>query len=328
MTSDHDYLGNLQTVLITGATGQDGRLASSILRNEGRRPIGLGRKGRAAAPTDHPITDWVWWDWQDRSMLEDLLDEIKPDAVLHLAAHHHSATTNLNDLASDAEDMLSTNMTGSAALVLAIQRAAPEARLIAAASSQMFTPTQTETRIDELSKILPASLYGITKAATLQMIDHYRRQCAIQGGSVILFNHESRYRPARFVARTISQAAAAISTGAQDRLTLQNIGASADWCAAKDVVEAILRIAASSQNADFIVASGQATPLKDLLDAAFSCVGLDWRDHVDSREDYPQPYLIGDPSRIQAACGWRSVTPMQSVMADMVTHDRLLLEQQ
>lgn len=325
MTGNEPRLGKLETVLITGATGQDGRLAASVLRNADRRPVGLVREGRASPTQDHPITEWYTWDWQCQDSLEAILKDVSPDAVLHLAAHHHAAVRNPVESAADAAEMYSTNSSGAVSLIHALINAAPEAQLVAAASSQIFTAEEPNTYVDENSPIRPTTFYGVTKASTMSVIDYYRRKGKLRGGSAILFNHESEYRPASFVTRTISQAVAAIAGGYQERLSLANIGAAADWCAAEDAVEAMLMMAGMGLNEDLIISSGKATFLKSLLDAAFETVGLDWRDYVDSEKDEMRPFLVGKPNRIESICGWKVTTPMPRVMEAMVKHDQALL---
>jgi nucleoside-diphosphate-sugar epimerase len=107
MTGNESRLGKLETVLITGSTGQDGRLAARTLSKADRRPVGLVREGRAVLAQDHPITEWYTWDWQCQDSLEAILKEVSPDAVLHLAAHHHAAVRNPVEPIVDAAEMYS-----------------------------------------------------------------------------------------------------------------------------------------------------------------------------------------------------------------------------
>ncbi len=325
MTGDYTYLGNLQTVLITGATGQDGRLAADLLAKANRTPIGLVREGRHAPTQGHPIIEWHTWDWQSQDALEAILEDVSPDAVLHLAAHHHSSTHTVADSIADSANMFSTNLTGTVRLVHALAKVSPNTQLVSAASSQIYTPDEPNTFVDESSLIRPHTFYGVTKASTMSVINFYREKGMLRGGSAILFNHESEHRPPSFVTRTISRAAAAIADGCQKHLSLANIGAAADWCAARDAVQAMLMMAGMDLNEDFIVSSGKATHVKELLGAAFGAVSLDWRDYVVGEKDEIRPFLIGNPARIQRACGWKAEISMSQVMKAMVKYDQALL---
>jgi GDPmannose 4,6-dehydratase len=218
-------------------------------------------------------------------------------------------------------------LSGTVSLIHALLNAAPEAHLVAAASSQIFTAEEPNTYVDENSPIRPPTFYGLTKASTMSVINYYRQKGKLRGGSAILFNHESEYRPASFVTRTISLAVAAIAGGRQKRLSLANIGAAADWCAAEDAVQAMLMMAGMGLNEDLIISSGKVTFLKGLLDAAFETVGLDWHDYVDGDKDEIRPFLVGNPNRIERICGWKVTTPMSRVMEAMVKHDQALLTQ-
>lgn len=325
MSQEVDSFDSLDCVLITGATGQDGQIASELLLSLGKKVIGLTRTGRSAPSENHPIDHWEYWDWQDQPALEQVLEKTRPQAVLHFAAHHHPSTASPQDLLADDQNIIQTNISATSALIFAIQRASPETQLIAAASSQVYTPHRPATYVDESSKIQPANLYGVTKASVLHMINHYRDTNRLRGGSAILFNHESPYRPQRFVTRMISKAVAEIAAGSTERLALNNVGVAADWFAAEDAVRAMLLMAENDRGCDFIIGSGHSTSLKELLHAAFSAVDLDWQDYVDSRLDEIQPYLISKPARLCSECGWIPSKTIETVMQEMVLHDQSLL---
>ncbi len=317
-------LGGLETVLITGATGQDGWIAADYLRKAGRNPVGLIREGRQIPGDGHPIETWVRWDWTTGDAISQIISELRPSAVLHLAAHHFSAGAEPADKFADAGESLETNLYGPMRLMLAMQAVRPGMTFIAASSSQVFTAHDLAQVVSEQSVPEPSTIYGVAKLGVMNAIDFFRRQGTLKGGSAILFNHESIRRPRRFVSRKISSAVAEIHLGKRQKLELQNICASADWSSAHDAVRAMLMMAAHGVNSDCVIASGKATPLQALLEAAFRSVGLNWQDYVQYEISRPSPFLVGDPAKIYAACGWRAEEPIESVMAKMVEHDLAL----
>ncbi|SDK79485.1 GDPmannose 4,6-dehydratase [Maridesulfovibrio ferrireducens] len=314
-------------VLITGATGQDGRLAAEILISAGSHVIGIQCLGRSNPKPDHPITEWYWWDFRDRKTLEDILDATKPNAILHLAANHHQSTHSSIDAIAEGAAMMDTNLGSVMTLVPAIMRVTPKAMLVAAGSSQIFGKGTIEgSRVNETTPPNPHNSYALAKDLARRFIAFHRRHDGFRGATAILFNHESRYRSDLFVTRIISKHVASLVRDSAGPLQLKNIGARADWCAAQDAVLAMLTMTSMKTPRDYIVSSGNDTALTELLEHAYGAVGLDWRNHVKGLSNKSTPYLVGDNNEITSDLGWRATTSMRDVMRDMVQHDLALLE--
>ena len=63
---------------------------------------------------------------------------------------------------------------------------------------------------------------------------------------------------------------------------------------------------------DYVLATGVGASVREFADAAFSALGLNWRDHVQVDENYLRPseveVLVGDASYAKAALGWAPQT--------------------
>ena len=81
--------------------------------------------------------------------------------------------------------------------------------------------------------------------------------------------------------RKVTAAVARIGAGSRERLALGNLSIHRDWGWAPDYVEAMWRMLQRDQPDDFVVASGVAHSLEELVAMAFAEIGLNWRDHVD-----------------------------------------------
>ena len=97
----------------------------------------------------------------------------------------------------------------------------------------------------------------------------------------ILFNHESPRRGETFVTRKVTRAATRIKAGLEDNLYLGNLDAKRDWGYAKEYVEAMWLMLQQEEPDDYVVATGETHSVRELLEEAFSYVGLDWRKHVE-----------------------------------------------
>ena len=123
-----------------------------------------------------------------------------------------------------------------------------------------------------------------------------------------------------------AQAVARISLGLQQTLSLGNIEARRDWGFAGDYVEAMYLMLQQDEGDDFVIATGETHSISDLLDAAFSVVGIsDWSGLVGLDPRYARPaevdVLIGDSSKANSVLGWKPKVSFLELVEMMVQHD-------
>src|ERR1019366_2874617 len=143
----------------------------------------------------------------------------------------------------------------------------------------------------------------------------------------ILFNHESPRRGETFVTRKITRALAHIKLGLQDKLYLGNLDAKRDWGYAPEFVEAMWMILQQDHPEDYVVATGETHSVKEFVEAAFSYLGLNWKDHVRIDPHYFRPaevdLLVGDASKAKKILGWTPRIKFQELVRLMVDADSL-----
>jgi GDPmannose 4,6-dehydratase len=148
----------------------------------------------------------------------------------------------------------------------------------------------------------------------------------------ILFNHESERRGETFVTRKITRALGRIKLGLQDKLFLGNMDARRDWGYAGDYVEAMWRMLQQPEPDDFVLATGEAYSVRDFLDQAAACAGLDWHSFVETDPRYLRPtevdYLLGDASKAREKLGWKPSVMFPELVRRMVEHDLELARQE
>jgi GDPmannose 4,6-dehydratase len=73
---------------------------------------------------------------------------------------------------------------------------------------------------------------------------------------------------------------------------------------------------------DFVVASGKAHKLEEFVDAAFSEVGLNWRDHVDHDPSLHRPtdiaVSVGNAGKARRELSWEPKVDFQSIVSRMM----------
>jgi GDPmannose 4,6-dehydratase len=314
--------------LITGITGQDGRYMAQLLVEKGYEVFGMVR-GQAnpkaqMVQEETPELELIEGDLQDLSSLIAAVEQVQPDEVYNLGAISFVAL-------SFRQPELTADITGLGVLRMleAIRVVGGmtdnRIRFYQASSSEMFGKVR-ETPQTERTPFHPRSPYGAAKVFGHYITLNYREAYGLFACSGICFNHESPRRGLEFVSRKITNAVARIKLGLQDRLTLGNIDASRDWGFAGDYTEAMWLMLQQDEPDDYVIATGETHTVRELLDIAFRCIGIDEWDHlVDSDARFLRPaevdILIGDASKARERLGWKPRTGFAELVEAMVQSD-------
>ncbi len=313
---------------ITGITGQDGSYLAEFLLEQGYEVIGMVR--RSSMPNlgrISPILDRITLvngDLLDQVSLIHILREHQPDEVYNLAAQSFVPT-------SWDQPVLTAEFTavGVTRVLDAMRLAVPEARFYQASSSEMFGKVQ-EVPQKETTPFYPRSPYGVAKVYGHWITVNYRESYDLFAVSGILFNHESPRRGLEFVTRKVTHTAARIKLGLADRLPMGNLDAKRDWGYAGDYVRAMWLMLQQDSPDDYVIATGEQHSVRELLDCAFSYLGLNYEDYVEIDPRFLRPAdvyeLVGDASKARAQLGWEPQVRFQQLVEMMVEHDLALLQ--
>lgn len=314
--------------LITGVTGQDGLYLSELLLAKGYEVYGLVRGQnnpkydlvQKAVPDVRLLTG----DLTDLASLIRAFRVARPDEVYNLGA--------ISFVAYSWENArLTTDVTGTGVLnVLEATRIyqgsdETKVRFYQASSSEMFGKVQ-EVPQSETTLLWPRSPYGVAKVFGHYMTINYRESYGMHASSGILFNHESPRRGPEFVTRKITRAVARIALGLQQTLALGNLDAERDWGFAGDYVEAMWRMLQQKEGGDYVVATGETHSIREFLDVAFKCAGIDsWEGYVVQDLRFYRPaevdQLIGDPSKAAQELDWKPTVSFPQLVEMMVEAD-------
>jgi GDPmannose 4,6-dehydratase len=193
-----------------------------------------------------------------------------------------------------------------------------------AGSSESFGDTHGMPA-EENTPFHPRSPYAVAKAAAFWEVANYREAYGLFACSGILFNHDSPLRPERFVTRKIVAAASRIASGSKEKLRLGNISIQRDWGWAPEYVKAMWLMLQQDKADDFVIATGETRSLEEFVDTAFSQVGLNWREHVETDPELLRPtdLMIGkaNPSKARGILGWEAKYKMPDVVKMMVDEE-------
>lgn len=314
--------------LITGVTGQDGSYLAEFLLEKDYEVYGLRR--RTSTPNYENVArikDRIKWISGDLTDLASLIEAVRlsdPDEVYNLAAQSYVA-------ASWPQPLLTGQITAVAVtnMLEAVRIMKPGCRFYQASSSEMFGKVQ-ETPQSETTPFYPRSPYGVAKVYGHWITVNYRESFNMFACSGILFNHESPRRGIEFVTRKVTDAVSRIKLGLQNELRMGNIDSLRDWGFAGDYVKAMWLMLQQDYADDYVISTGEMHSVRELLEVAFSYVGLDYRDYVVIDPEFVRPaevdLLLGDCSKAKQKLGWELEVGFNELIQMMVDQDLLRVE--
>ena len=333
----------MKKAFITGLTGQDGSYLAELLLEKGYEVHGIVRRAsvfttqRINAIYDNPNLFTYHGDLTDSSNLNRLLRKIEPDEIYNLGAQSHVAVSfDVPEYTAEVDAL------GTLRLLDAMLDACPNAKYYQASTSELFGGIPGTEPRSERTPFYPKSPYGAAKLYSYWITVNYRESYGLFACNGILFNHESPRRGNTFVTKKITRAAAQISKGEIDSLSLGNVNAKRDWGHAKDYVYAQWLMLQQKECVDYVIATGKTTTVRDFTTKAFSAVGISliWKGEgleevgmdssngrilVNIDPSYFRPdeveILQGDSSLARANLGWQPEITLDDMIKEMVDYD-------
>jgi GDPmannose 4,6-dehydratase len=313
----------MRTALICGVSGQDGSYLAESLLEQGYRTVGTSRDAQLSTFANLErlgirdrvlLYSMVPTDF--RSVIQTLI-QVQPDEVYNLAGQSSVGLS-----FDQPMETLESVAIGTLNLLEALRLLKTPTRLYNACSGECFGDTGAEPAT-ESSPFRPRSPYGVAKATSYWAVRNYREAYGMYACSGLLFNHESPLRPPRFVTRKVTRAAKRISGGRKEKLRLGNLMVQRDWGWAPEYVRAMWKMLQQPEPEDFVIATGETHSLEEFVAEAFSSVGLDWQDHIESDPSLFRPADItrsaGNPALARQKLGWQPHLKMKDVVRGMVS---------
>jgi GDP-4-dehydro-6-deoxy-D-mannose reductase len=307
--------------LITGAQGLVGRyLAAEILRAEDDcAVVGIGRSERAdgffAGERRAPVPpELIPLDGRYRYLqcslgdpaLRDLVREIRPDRIFHLASALHS---------SPESDLLATNVAGTAALMDA---AAHSGALVILGSSGSVYGEPRELPLEECHPCNPAELYGVTKLTA----EHVARVKAANGAIGVvtarIFNvvgpGQSESHVCGRLALQLARRGPVLHVGSLDTTR--------DFIDVRDAASALLLLARRAEpGGTYNVATGRETAIRSVLSTLLEISGRAEKVELVAHAGHPAGVRrhVADIARLRAL-GFSPRRPLVESLRDLLRY--------
>jgi GDP-4-dehydro-6-deoxy-D-mannose reductase len=307
-------------ILVTGAGGFLGRHILTALRAAFPEAALIGAVRHGAEGPLRGADETVAFDIDDSASLPDVVAEVRPDAVLHLAARADVGASFLDPLA-----VWRTNLMGTVALSEAVLSAAPQASFLLASSGEVYgLAFQGAAPVGEETRLGPVNPYAASKAAA----DLAMGEMALRGlRSMRLrsFTHTGPGQTDGFVVASFARQIARIEAGLQPPVV--QTGALDRWRDFLDVRDVCAAYVAALSKADTLppgialnICSGTPRRIGDLLEALLGLAGLEVRVEQDEARLRPTDveHVRGDPSLARSILGWAPVVPWEDTLASVL----------
>jgi GDPmannose 4,6-dehydratase len=340
--------------LIFGATGQDGSYLSEQLISHGHDVFCVKRRSssintmRLDKILDHPKVNILHGDVTDTASVMQLINQIKPEFVLNLAAQSHVGVS-----FNEPEYTAQVDAIGTLRILEAIRLFNKNIVFYQASTSELFGGLDDKA-LDETSSFNPRSPYAAAKLYAYQLTKMYREAYGLKTYNGILFNHESPRRGENFVTKKITMGLANILKGEMQSIQLGNLDALRDWGHAKDYCEAMYQMVNLNKPGDYVVATGECYSVRDFINTAFQEIGIELKfigkgvkekavvvaklnsnyklDNIHINQTVIEinpiffrpldvPRLQGNSQKFRKLSGWSPKTTFRELVADMVKHD-------
>ena len=320
-------------VLITGITGFAGsHLADYILANLPKVEIfGIKRWRSKTENIEHFKDKFKFYesDIKDAHNVYEVIDEIRPDRIFHLAAQSYVPAS----WESPAET-LTINIVGQCNILEAVKKIKSKEKdydpiiLIAGSSEEYGLVHPEELPIKETNPLRPLSPYAVSKVCQDLLGFQYWHSYKIKSIRGRAFNHSGPRRGEVFVDSNFAQQIAKIEKGKQKPIIkVGNLDAKRDFTDVRDIVKAYWLATERCQSGEtYNICSEKSYSIKEVLDKLLSLSKVkDIKIENDLARMRPSdvPLLSGDCTKFKQATGWGAeIDYLNQTLEDMLNYWR------
>ncbi len=313
-------------VLITGVTGFVGsHLVDHIARTQPKAEIhGICRWRSRTENIDHLTSGLTLHDCdiRDASSVHEVMAEVKPDQVYHLAAQSYVPAS-----WHQPEETLSTNVLGQLHLFEAVRKLGLPTRVLIAGSSEEYGDVHAdEVPIKETNPLRPLSPYAVSKVAQDMLGYQYHRSYKLDVVRTRAFNHEGPRRGSVFVTSNFCKQVAEIEKGRRPPvLCVGNLEAKRDFTDVRDVVRAYwLALEKGKPGEVYNIGSGRCWVIGDMLKLILSMTDQVIEVRPDPKRMRPSdvPVLLCDAGKFTRETGWKPEIPFEQTLRDLLQYWR------
>jgi UDP-glucose 4-epimerase len=298
-------------VLVTGGAGFIGSYFVERLVAAGDRVAVVDDLSRGRREWLSPRAELVELDLRDAAAVQQAVEQLAPEVVVHLAALHFiPAVDGAPELARDIN-------VNSTQLLLDELAGSPPDLLLFASTAAVYPDRRGP--IAETCTPQPLDLYGRTKLDGERLVAEFAARTGTRCIVARIFNVIGRRETNRHV---VPELVDQLRRGAT-RVRLGNLESRRDYTDVLDVAGALQRLLSVPPHGPdtFNVGSGRSVAVKDLVGICEEILGrpIDVQAEPERVRTRDRAELVADPTLIQDTTGWMPARSLESTLADLLT---------
>jgi GDP-4-dehydro-6-deoxy-D-mannose reductase len=312
------------SALVTGGNGFVAQWAVRAMLERGWAVTAAGIGDAPASPVlsgdERARVAWRSMDVTRQADVAAVVDEARPDVVLHLAAVSH-----VPDALRDPGRAYEVNAVGTVRLLAELRRhrqagTGDAVVLIVGSAEQYGRHEINEMPLHEDSEQRPLTLYAASKVAQEVAALQAFRSDGVRIVCTRSFNHSGVGHDARFLLPSlVARAVGLRDTGGT--LAIGNGDTVRDFLHVRDVVGAYLALLERGAAGEaYNVCSGEGVSVRELAKAVVRRVGVTADVTTDPALSRPVdvPVLVGSNAKLQRATGWAPTRTRDDIIDDLI----------
>jgi UDP-glucose 4-epimerase len=309
-------------VLVTGGTGYIGSHTVRELKHRGYDVVVLDslERGVAQAVLDIPL---IQADIRDGARLDQIFQEIKPEAVIHFAAYKAPGES-----ITEPTRYFDNNVHGTLLLLDTMVR--HQTRFMVFPSSCSIFGTPQVLPVTEETRFSPESVYGETKLMGEKLLKWFGVTCGLKSVALRYFNASGAsldnvigedwdltYNLIPLVMKAILGRTPSIKVFGNDYPTRDGTSIR-DYIHVVDLaiahVEALEYLESGHQSSAFNLGTGVGCTVQEVIDTARRVSGRDFRvEYVERRPGDPVA-IWADTSKAERELGWKALYDLETIV--------------
>ena len=263
------------TTLVTGASGFSGKYLVDVI---------LGDKVLLSRTLTDTVANTVKCDLLDSQNIRDVIENIKPEKLYHLAGSFS------NDYSQDA----SLNVAATKNILESVKNVSPHTRVLLIGSAAEYgLVSSDQCPIDEEFPLRACNVYGLTKIYQKYLMDYYVNVFSLDIVMARPFNLYGRNISQKLFIGKVYNEIEKLKNGATQKITLGNLSSRRDYIHIEEAVEHYIKIMECGKKGEiYNVGRGVPTKTGDILKSILqdenideSVVNSDMRDLQDNDSD-------------------------------------------
>ncbi|HIH14787.1 MAG: hypothetical protein QT08_C0009G0031 [archaeon GW2011_AR17] len=321
-----DFLkSKMERVLVTGACGMMGQHLLPLLQKKGNYNI-LGTYFRPTTnlkelPKDIKIKEL---DVRDYRAVRRVIEEFKPDKILHLAAQSYPTVS-----MDEPQYTVDTNIRGTINLFEAVRELKLDPIILVACSSAEYGfVEEKDVPVKETHPLRPLHPYGVSKVGQDLLSYQYFKNHGMKTLRARIFNTTGP-KKVNDVCSDFTKQAVMIEKGLQEnKFYVGNLEARRAITDVRDMIEAFLLLMEKGEHGEVYNISGEkAYLIQDILNEIVKKTNINPEIIVDPKLLRPtdEKIIFGDNTRLKLHTGWEQKISIDQTLQDMIEYWRKVL---